>query len=563
MPAPPPPAATSTAAPSTVTTSDMLRTALTRDGRSRRLIACTLGLVVHSLGEASVPLLIGTVIDRAVIPGDATALVFWLGVLGASFVVMSSAYQWAMLGMVRVYGHGEHDLRQLAVGRVLHPRGTAGRRRTTGEVLSVASNDTFQVAGVAWSVVQQGATVAGLLAATVALLLISVPLGVGVLLGAVVVLLLMQRLSRPMFARGREEQSAVAGASEVAADAMAGLRIIRGLGARDEISRRYRAASRHSRDTAVASAVSLRSYDAVSEVVSLLYLAVLTFAAGWLTVNGSVTPGQLVTVIGLAQFLKGSLAHIGTFGANWAYKRASAARLRDLLAENYGLPEGKDATATADGAGRGNGRGNGNCDGDGVLTWVTGGVRVHAVPGRLTGISVPDAGTARRVADRLGYRTLPSPGELTFSGEDALSVGPDAWRRRVTAPPHSASVFTGTLRENVTLGPGALDEAVVTATALDDVIAHLGSADAQLGEGGHRLSGGQRQRVVLARALHTSGPVLVLDEPLTALDPVTCGNVAARMADLVAAGDRAVVVVTSDRQLLDACPVVVDAGVTA
>jgi hypothetical protein len=35
------------------------------------------------------------------------------------------------------------------------------------------------------------------------------------------------------------------------------------------------------------------------------------------------------------------------------------------------------------------------------------------------------------------------------------------------------------------------------------------------------------------------------------------------MADLVAAGDRAVVVVTSDRQLLDACPVVVDAGVTA
>lgn len=555
MPAPPPTGTQpTTAQPTAVTTATILRTALTSDGRAWRLVACTLGLIVHSLGEASVPLIIGLVIDRAVIPGDLAALVTWLGVLGASFLVMSVAYQRAMLGMVRVYGHGEHDLRQLAVGRVLHPRGTTGKRRSTGEVLSVTTNDTFQVAGVAWSIVQQGATVAGLLAAAVALLLISVPLGTGVFVGAVCVLVLMQRLSRPMFARGRAEQRAVAGASEVAADAMAGLRIIHGLGAQDEIGRRYRTASRHSRDTAVASAVSLRTYDAVSDVISLVYLATLTFAAGWLTLDGTITPGQLVTVIGLAQFLKGSLAHIGTFGANWAYKRASAARLEDLLAEDFGLPDGGDAAT---------GAATGAPAQPGVLTWVTGGVRVHAMPGQLTGIRVPDAATARRVADRLGFRTLPDPGELSASGQDARALGPDAWRRHVTAPPHEASVFTGTLRENVTLGDGPLDEAVVAATALDDVIDHLGSVEAQLGEGGHRLSGGQRQRVVLARALHLTGPVLVLDEPLTALDPVTCGDVAHGLAYLVAASDRTVVVVTSDRLLLDACTVVVDAAVAA
>jgi ABC-type sulfate/molybdate transport systems ATPase subunit len=69
--------------------------------------------------------------------------------------------------------------------------------------------------------------------------------------------------------------------------------------------------------------------------------------------------------------------------------------------------------------------------------------------------------------------------------------------------------------------------------------------------------------VALARALHTAGPVLVLDEPLTALDPVTCGDVAYGLAGLVASTGRVVVVVTSDRLLLDACSVIVDAAVTA
>jgi ABC-type multidrug transport system fused ATPase/permease subunit len=79
--------------------------------------------------------------------------------------------------------------------------------RGTGEVLSVASSDTFRVAGVAWSIALQGATVAALLTAGTALLVISVPLGIGVFAGAVVVLLGMQALARPLERVGMAEQS--------------------------------------------------------------------------------------------------------------------------------------------------------------------------------------------------------------------------------------------------------------------------------------------------------------------------------------------------------------------
>ncbi|MDN5581422.1 MAG: ABC transporter transmembrane domain-containing protein [Corynebacterium sp.] len=539
-----------TAAPSGVTTGHVLRIALTGDGRARRLAACTLGLVVHNLGDAAVPVLIGVIIDRAVMPGDPRALAVWLGALAGVFLLTSLSYQRAMLGMVRVYGHGEHDLRQLALGRVLHPRGHA--RRSTGEVLSITTNDTFQVAGVSWSIVQQLATVAGLVAAAGALLAVSAPLGIGVLAGAVAVLVLMQRLSRPMFARGRTEQRAVAAASDVAADAMAGLRTIRGLGAEDEVARRYRVASAHSRDTAVASALSLRGYEAVSDVVSLVYLAVLTFAAGWLALDGTITPGELVTVIGLAQYLKGSLSHIGTFGANWAYKRASAARLRAFVAEEYQLP----------GAAHPAPRRSGDA---GVLTWeATADASAATAPtvtaraGRLVGVHVATS-DAGRIADRLGFRTVPARGELTLDGVDALDLGPDAWHRAVTVPPRDSTLFTGSLRENVTFSDAQVDADVATATALDDVVTHLGSVEAPVGEGGHRLSGGQRRRAVLARALHASGHVLVLDEPTMSLDPVTARDVATGLAALV--HDRpglAVLVITSDHLMLDACDEVVE-----
>lgn len=536
------------AGPGTPRVPNLLKLALTGGRRGRQLALATAGFMLHQACEAAVPILIGVVIDRAIAPHDLGGLMLWLGVLGAVFLVLSLSYQRSALAMVSVYGYGEHDLRLLAGKRVLHPRGVRANRHA-GEVLSIATSDTGRVAGISWSIAQQAATLAAILAATIALLVISVPLGAGVAVGAVLVLVVMQWLARPIERAGSIEQGAVARASEVATDALGGLRVLHGLGAQAEMVRRYRVASSASRDAGIASARLLVTYQSVSTMVSVVYLAALALAAGWLAVRGDITPGQLVTVVGLAQFLQGSLAHVGTFGANWAHKRASAVRLRELLEEDYDLAAGSGPAAGTPSAIQG------MSSAEALLEWdaPSGDTLTVSAGDGLVGVRVRTAAEARTAAATLGFRRDPAPGELRIGGACACDLGPECVARRIVAPPHDAALFTGTLRTNVSRD-GCLRDRPLAAAALGDVVAHLGDADVEIGAGGRRLSGGQRQRVLLARALHTPGDVVVLDEPTSALDPVTEQRVAEALGKL----GRPVVVVTASPALLAACERVVD-----
>lgn len=522
----------------------LFRVALLRDGRGRRLTLVTLAFMVHQLCEALVPILIGVVIDRALAPSDRSALFWWLGVLGVVFVVLSLSYQRASAAMVDVYGYGEHELRQRVMARLLDPR-SLRRGPGPGEALSLVSSDTYRVAGVSWSVVRQASTVTAILTASTALLLISVPLGLGVIASTVLVLVVMRRVSLPLEARGLAEQSSAARAGEVATDMITGLRVVVGMNARPEAARRYRAASEESRRGAVATSRAVLAYGSVSLLLSGVFLAVLSTASGYLALDGALTIGQLVTVLGLAQFLQGSLAHVGTFASNWIHKRASARRLGDLLDEPPLIGPVEPPTGAVPAPAP-------------ALRWhpPEHGEPLDPRPGELLGVVPRDAGHARELSDRLGYRVPLRRGELLVGGVDAVDLGPDPVRARITAPPHHGAVFSGTLRSNLTPPGGESDPAVIAAAMLDDVLELVGGSQAEVGEHGRRLSGGQRQRLLLARALHTDADLVVLDEPTTAVDPVTEQHIAAGLRGLPST----TLLITTSRILLSACDRVVDLG---
>ena len=124
-------------------------------------------------------------------------------------------------------------------------------------------------------------------------------------------------------------------------------------------------------------------------------------------------------------------------------------------------------------------------------------------------------------------------------------------------------LFATSIRENVRLArPEATDaelERALRDARIWDWIDRLpGGIDTCVGERGRELSGGQRQRILLARALLSSAPVLVLDEPTAHLDPDTAREL---VRDVFAAtAGRTVLLITHRSEGLDRVDRVVRLG---
>ena len=173
-------------------------------------------------------------------------------------------------------------------------------------------------------------------------------------------------------------------------------------------------------------------------------------------------------------------------------------------------------------------------------------------PGEVVAVMGPSgAGKSTLLAAIAGLARL-SEGRIRIGERDvAATTRP---RRHVPAAQRGA-VLLGqdarlfphlTARENIAFGPRArgIDRKVALGDA-DDWLWRVGLP----GMGERRpsqLSGGQQQRVAIARALAISPQVLLLDEPLTSLDPETAADVRAMLHDQLAATHATAVVVTHD-----------------
>ncbi|MFP1624588.1 ABC transporter ATP-binding protein [Streptomyces sp. 5K101] len=528
-------------------------------GQRRRVVGASLLGMAHQACEALVPVVIGVVIDRAVSTGSSAALLRWLLVLAVLFLVLSTCYRTA----ARITdGAGEHAAHQLRVDlgtRVLDPRGGADAGRLPGALTAVATGDARRVGAVAAAVPYAVSALTGLIVSAVALLRVSVPLGLLILLGVPPLLWLGHRISRPLEERSEIEQERAAHASGVAADLVAGLRVLKGIGAEAAAVSRYRRTSQDSLAAALRAARSRAWHDGAILALTGIFIAAIGLAGAHLAMRGSISVGELVAAVGLAQYLLGPFQLLTYVNGELALGRASADRIAEVLASSPAVATGRAVLPdSVPGGIRLRGLGHG----------ALRGVDLDIAAGSVIGVVAKDPAAAHDLLLCLGRELDPAEGAVELDGVPLTELDPRSARRAILVAHHDADLFESSLLDNVRAGSNAGEADLAPALAVaaaDDVARALPEGTATvLAERGRSLSGGQRQRVALARALAADPPVLVVHDPTTAVDTVTESRIAAGLRQL--RDGRTTILVTTSPTLLAATDRVVlldDGTVTA
>ena len=147
----------------------------------------------------------------------------------------------------------------------------------------------------------------------------------------------------------------------------------------------------------------------------------------------------------------------------------------------------------------------------------------------------------------------PSSGAVLADGVDLQQIDPVDLRRNMGCVTQDSLLFFGTIRSNITMSdPFAEDEAMLRAArqaGVDEFVnRHPHGFDRLIGEQGRGVSGGQRQAIAIARALLPNPPILLMDEPTSAMDSGSEERFKARMATVMEG--RTFVLVTHKASLL-------------
>jgi ATP-binding cassette subfamily B protein len=408
--------------------------------------------------------------------------------------------------------------------------------------------------------------------AVVVTLLIRLNLVLGLLIALVFVpvtaiCLRFERRYRLLSRRVQDQQDDLATCVEEAA---AGIRVLKALGRRDSAARQHRELATVVYQTQVSKARLRGTFWASLDLLPNIAIALVLLLGALAVSHGGLTTGGLVAFIALVLQLVWPIEAMGYILSLGQEAATAAQRVYEILdtppaitspaapadhprvpSASTGAPPVRPASLTVPQPRTGE-QAAGHLTLDHVSFSYPGAPRpvlrdicLDLHPGETVAL-VGATGTGKTTLLYLVARLAEvTSGSIRLDGTDIRDLPLSALRTAVACAFEDPTLFSVSVRENVALGvPDATDSAIqdALAAAQADFVQDLPwGLDTRIGEQGMSLSGGQRQRIALARAILASPSVLLLDDPLSALDVHTEAKVSAALSQTLTSSTALVV----------------------
>ncbi len=398
-------------------------------------------------------------------------------------------------------------------------------RHATGQVLSRATNDLYPIRYfIGWGLVQGMQSVMMIVGASIVLILVDPRLALYTAVAMPPITVLALRFARRVSPLSRQVQERKGDVTEAADEAVVGIEMVQAFGREDDVRGRFGSKAEAVRDTVLKQAgVEARHLPGLYYLPSLSIAAVVFFG-GREVIRGHLSIGHFVLFETLLLQLVWPLEALGWI-TNLAQRAlASAGRSFAWLEGIDPLPE--PSTPRSLPSGPLDVRYEGVDFAYGGEHDVLHGLDLTIAAGEIVAVCGSTGAGKTSLLNLLPRFYDPTRGHVRVGGVDTRDLPIAELRADVALVTQRPVLFSVPLRENLTAGREDADWADVLAACeaagVDAFVDELPNGyDTLIGERGINLSGGQRQRVALARALVTGARVVVLDDPLSAVDTLT------------------------------------------
>ena len=424
-------------------------------------------------------------------------------------------------------------LQQLVARKAVDLGADLPRLVSTGEVSAINSNDVERVARVYDLIPRLSGAIISFFFVSILLISSSPTLGLMVVIGVPLLGLVIGPIIKPLQNRESAQREKLSLSSGLAADTVAGLRILRGIGGEETFLRRFRNASQEVRAAAVRTAKMRALLDGLQIILPGSLVVGVIWVGGNLVSQGELKVGELLSFYGYSAFLMIPLQILTESAQRLTSGTVAARRVMKLLSVenvqqwgNIDFPQ--DFSSIED---------------------TKSGLVVRK--GVFLGVVSDNSLNADEMVDRLGgYLDAHS---VRVDGLPLAEIERESIRANIYSQEKEPAILSGTIESLFKVSSSGrlrIAEAIESASASDILDSLEGDGySAEVVERGRTLSGGQRQRLALARTLFVDAPIVILDEPTSAVDAHTEARIAQRLKSI--RGDQTTIAVTNSPLILD------------